>query len=55
MCRDKRPYKLQQYKHIQREITKRIDEERKEIMKQKLEKIVSDKPKKHFWKEKKKM
>ena len=36
MCRDKRPYKLQQYKHIQREITKRIDEERKEIMKQKL-------------------
>ena len=52
---EKRQETLQQYKHIQEEITQKIDKERKEIMKQKLEKIVSDRSKNSFWKEKKKM
>ena len=44
-----------QYKTVQEKITIQIDHERKEIIKQKLEKIASDKSKTAFWKERKKM
>ena len=46
---------IQQYKEIQDEITKKIGEEKRQIVKQKLEKIAADKSKSSFWKEKKKM
>ena len=46
---------IKKYKEVQDEITSQINKEKKEIMKQKLQKIVSDKTKTTFWKEKKKM
>ena len=44
-----------EYKEVQEKITLQIEKEKKEIMKQKLDKITSDKTKNSFWKEKKKM
>ena len=51
----KRQDAVQHYKEIQDKITKKIGEERKENIKQKLEKIAADKSKSTFWKEKKKL
>ena len=46
---------IKKYKEVQEKITTQINKEKKEIMKQKLQKIASDKTKTSFWKEKKKM
>lgn len=46
---------LKRYKAVQDDISVKINKEKKEIMKQKLQKIATDKTKTTFWKEKKKL